>query len=116
MNVIDGKFDRRNDAYQRILWLTDNAPLFHPRNDRRICAATRRVLIDLLRLADQRQLNGLVVGTLRRDGRVDLIAAGDAFSYPAEAGGVAGRLLSVTNHLFDHPLDAPCADDCSPCP
>ena len=50
----------------------------------------------------------MVAGTLRCDGRVDLIATGDAYTFPAEASGVASRLMSVANHLFDHPLDETC--------
>lgn len=111
MNTIEGRRNRRDKTENRLIWLTDANPLFHPRKERRACVATRQALVELLRLSSDRQLNGLIIGTLRCDGRIDLIATGDAYSYPGVAGGVASRLVSVTNHLFEHPLDVLSWDD-----
>lgn len=96
--------DRRKRA-QRLLWISDPAPVFVPPSERRIDADTRRVLTDLFQMVQRREVGGIVTAAFRSDGRVDLIATGLAFDYPVLASGAAVRLTSLLNAWFRHPSD-----------
>lgn len=86
------------------MWLRDCA-LYHPRRDRRLCVDSRRAAIDLYHAALAGEVAGVLMGVMRRDGCVDLVLAGDCYTYQVGASGLAMRLVSVTTHLFNHPLD-----------
>ena len=111
LRVIDGGDGGGPDVEQRILWVTEKSGIRardgaseEPDNDAML------VLVQLLAAVRRGDVDGLVVGALRRDGRADLIAAGVAFDAPLIGSGLSTRLASLL-HDWPYPLRDYIPDD-----